>query len=122
MSYPLFIDDTREPSFLWIEEYVGREGIEFARRVDQNWVVARDFDEAADIVTAFGAPRWIAFDHDLGNQSLSGLEFAKWLAAMEMDGHLRLPDDFDYFVHSQNPVGAENIRAYMKNYMEKGRS
>ena len=27
-------------------------------------------------------------------------------------------NDFDYGVHSANPVGAENIRCYMANFMK----
>jgi hypothetical protein len=35
-----------------------------------------------------------------------------------MDNDLQLPVGFGYHVHSMNPVGAENIRKYMENFLK----
>ena len=35
-----------------------------------------------------------------------------------MDNDLDILADFSYNVHSMNPVGAENIRAYMENFLK----
>jgi hypothetical protein len=91
MNWKLFLDDERYP-------------------VDKSWTIARNFDDAVWYVKNYGLPYEITFDHDLGApQNPTG-------AYME-DYELDFPDDFVYYIHSQNPVGAENIRAYMENFL-----
>lgn len=106
MTYSLFIDDERLPP------------------VDGKvWRIARNLAEVASTLGAFGPPKFISFDHDLGEKEPTGYEIAKKLVAGdlgELDGTAfegGLPSDFSFFVHSQNPVGAENIRAFLDNYL-----
>ena len=71
----------------------------------------------------YGIPSYISFDHDLGvdengNVQASGYEIAKWLVEMDMTGKYTMPDDFEFNVHSANPIGKENIEAYLNNYLE----
>jgi hypothetical protein len=77
----------------------------------------RSYDEFTAAITERGLPRSIAFDHDLGERSgvetKSGYDCAKWLVAYCMERGLRLPT---CSVHSQNPVGAENIKALLRSY------
>lgn len=95
MSYSLFLDDERWPP------HDGRQ-----------WLVARSFSFAMAIVQTHGLPSYISFDHDLG-LGKTGYDFAKWLAEYCLDNDS--PPDFDYYVHSQNPIGAESIRSVVDN-------
>lgn len=102
--WKLFIDDIRTPP-------------------DDSFIIARNTDEAKRLIEEYGVPVLISFDHDLGmneNGDIipNGYDFAKWLVEMDMDGIYKLSKNFDFMVHSQNPVGAENIRGYMNNYLE----
>lgn len=104
MKWKLYLDDIRTPS-------------------DPTFMIARTVNDAQKIIHLLGVPTFISFDHDLGiddegNLLLSGYDFAKWLVEMDMEKIFTLDENFDFTVHSQNPVGAENIRAYLKNYME----
>lgn len=98
MRWKLFLDDERYP-------------------IDNNWVIARNFDDAVWYVTNYGLPYFISFDHDLGSPgNRTGMDFAKWFIDYIIDNDL-VVEDFDFFVHSQNPVGAENIRSLMGQFM-----
>lgn len=99
MKWKLFLDDERYPT-------------------TNDWVIARNFDDAVWYVTNYGIPYHIAFDHDLGEpQNRTGYDFAKWFCDWVVDNDLGF-DGFDFSVHSMNPIGAENIRRYMDNAME----
>lgn len=103
MSYRLYLDDLRTP-------------------IDESFVVVRGFEAACEIVLSRGVPSFISFDHDLGADKNgwllpTGYDFAKWLVSSDMDGTISIPDNFSFKVHSQNPVGAKNIQAYMDNYL-----
>ncbi|MGX9985807.1 cyclic-phosphate processing receiver domain-containing protein [Soonwooa purpurea] len=50
-------------------------------------------------------PNFISFDHDLGEEK-TGFDCGKFLVGFCFDYQLKL---LDYTVHSQNPVGKENI-------------
>jgi len=111
MTFNLFIDDERDPINVkwgsWQDQALYR---------DAEWIVARNWFEVLEIVVSLGFPSLISFDHDLGDGEITGYEIAQKLANMVMDG-VQLPADFTFLVHSQNPVGAENIRAYMNNFL-----
>ena len=117
MTYKLFLDDYRVPSFLDIKG--------FQYPYQDPWEIARSMDEAIQIIKQDGLPNFIAFDHDLEDehydgklgQERTGYEFAKWFADYVLDNKLELPANFDYVVHSMNPAGAENIRAFMRNFI-----
>ncbi|KAJ31750.1 cyclic-phosphate processing receiver domain-containing protein [Sulfitobacter pontiacus] len=106
MSYPLFIDDERDPP---------------ADR--QQWRIGRNLREVALIIKELGPPNFISFDHDLGENEPTGYDIAKKLVAGDLgelagnDFERGLPTDFSFYVHSQNPVGAENIRTLLVNYL-----
>jgi hypothetical protein len=59
-----------------------------------------------------GFPSFISFDHDLGGEDTS-IVFINWLTDQLIDGYLAIPSDFDYYVHSQNPIGVDNIKSKM---------
>ena len=103
MSYKLFLDDVRDPS-----------GVHMGNPDD--WIVCRSMQEAVNVISDLGWPNIISFDHDLGNQEPTGMDFAKWLVNLDLDGIL-MPDDFQFHVHSANPTGAANIQGLLDNYM-----
>lgn len=55
----------------------------------------------------------ISFDHDLG-EDLSGYDCAKFLVNYCLDYNIELPKNI--YIHSANPVGAENIKKLIENY------
>ena len=93
----LFIDDERFP-------------------VDSSFVVVRSSAEAMDWVKANGIPQHICFDHDLGGDDTS-MVFLKQLSEWMMDNWKTFPEGFSYGIHSQNPVGRENIKGWMTNML-----
>jgi hypothetical protein len=94
MGWRLFIDDERMPV-----------------REDE-WFIARDYNDARCLVLRHGVPIFISFDHDLGDGP-TGAAFADWLIGFMLNEMWKFPNGFDYYVHSQNPVGAANIRGKM---------
>lgn len=94
MTWRLFIDDLRQP-------------------IRGDCIVARTSQEAIDAVKTRGMPIDIMFDHDLGFNDTS-IEFIRWLEEELVEKRLKFPRGFNYSIHSQNPVGRDNI----KNRME----
>jgi hypothetical protein len=113
MTYSLFIDDERDPVDVawgtWQERELYRTG---------DWIIARNWPETLELIINFGMPNLISFDHDLGNDTINGYEISKRLCDFIMDAKYILPEDFRFLVHSKNPVGAENIRCYMENFLK----
>ena len=132
-TYNLFLDDIRS-----LEE--AHSYTLFAPFIDEHWKIVRNYDQFVSFVKrnferhkAF--PKFVAFDHDLADEHYSnamftdpdkydgyydnkfvektGLECAKWLIGFCMDNGLEFPD---YYVHSMNPVGRQNITSYIENY------
>lgn len=93
-SYKLFLDDERDP-------------------IGKDWVVARSSFDAAVIVAIGGMPSYISFDHDLGEDD-TAMNFLKWLAENCQDRGTTFT--FDYYVHSQNPIGRDNIINFIESF------
>lgn len=91
--WKLFLDDEREP-------------------IGDDWVISRTAEDAQALVVRYGLPRFISFDHDLGD-GLNGSEFVSWLIDHMLASGDQFPAEFGYMVHSQNPIGAGNIRGKM---------
>lgn len=118
MKY-LFLDDERKPSDVtWI--LIGGVGSHGAV-----WEVVRSCEEAKTWVLKNGFPDIISFDHDLGlmhyagdySDGATGFDFAKWLIEYDMNTN-SMPDNFKFTVHSKNPIGSENIRCLLNNYIQ----
>ena len=65
----------------------------------------------------------ISFDHDLGidsegNLLKSGYDLAKWLVRNDLEHTYPLPTNFKYKVHSQNPIGKQNIISLLEGYLK----
>lgn len=100
MTYKMFIDDERDPP-----------------NGETDWVVCRKPQQVFFEVMLKGFPSFISFDHDLG-ADMTGHDIAKDLVEEDMyrNGEM-IPQNFSFYVHSQNPVGAENIRSLLNNYL-----
>ena len=81
------------------------------------WIVVRSSVEAIQVVSELGFPSFISFDHDLGGEDTS-MVFLRRLVNEVWDGKESPPN---YQIHSANPVGAENILAFMESW-KKSRS
>lgn len=98
MTYSLFLDDEREPP---------ADG--------QAWHVARSSTAAIAIVSENGVPAFISFDHDLGGDD-TAMRFIHWLTGWILDTNTTFPPGFDFYVHSQNPIGRGNIQSLMASF------
>lgn len=72
---------------------------------------------AIDYIERNGCPNFISFDNDLMRE-LEGIDLAKWLVEKDMDDPNFLPKDFNFFVHSQNPIAKEKIYSYLGQYLD----
>jgi hypothetical protein len=88
------------------------------RNNDEGTVLVRNVPDLIKLIEENGFPSYISFDHDLGLGELTGHDFAKILVDKVLDGHWIIPDDFTFSVHSDNPVGAENIRGVINSFLK----
>lgn len=82
------------------------------RPIPQGHIGLRSYTEFVTYIIKNGLPDFISFDHDLGLQE-SGFDCAKWLVNYCLDNNLQLPA---FNVHSQNPVGKQNIYSLLQNF------
>jgi hypothetical protein len=61
-------------------------------------------------------PLSISFDHDLGDNVPTGKDLANWLVEQDMQGIIKFPTNFEFHVHSANPVGRQNIEGLLNCY------
>lgn len=100
MVMDLYIDDERNPK-------------------SEGWDIVRSYDEAIHYMRKNGCPKYISFDHDLGYNTPTGKDIAKWMVERDLNDKGKfIPQDFEFNVHSANPVGAKNIAGLLKNYLE----
>jgi hypothetical protein len=104
--------------------------------VDPTWQVVRSYDEFVNHIQYNGLENYqcISFDHDLGEEAMkeyyrnakpngkidydsikekTGMDCARWIVNYALRTQVYLPVTY---VHSANPVGAENIMNYINNY------
>ena len=93
----LFLDDERAPP---------NDG--------NNWHIVRNFSEFKNHIDKNGLPEFISFDHDLGSDFRTGFHCARYLIEYCLDNKLNF-NNFDYYVHSQNPIGKANIIGLVEN-------
>lgn len=105
MTYKMFLDDIRNPEWVYPSQDVN------------GWMVCRSVAEALTVIADLGWPEWISFDHDLGHSDdPTGYDLAWELVEQDLD-HQSMPDNFGFSVHSANVVGSENIRNLLNNYL-----
>ncbi|WP_353149525.1 cyclic-phosphate processing receiver domain-containing protein [Chryseobacterium sp.] len=113
----LFLDDIRYP----VEAYHYTRQDIFLKG---EWHIVRNYEQFVNRILEKGLPELISFDHDLADKQSSvqnsreamektGYDCAKWLVEYCIDNHLDLPE---FYCHSMNPVGKENIISLLKNF------
>jgi hypothetical protein len=84
----------------------------------EGWDIVRNMADATTYMRARGCPSFISFDHDLGEDQPTGYDLVNWMIERDLDENGRfIPVDFDFYVHSQNPTGRDNIILKLKAYL-----
>ena len=93
--WAMFLDDERDPSFIGGGD---------------EWVVVRSSAEAiSETVKRGSLPSKMSLDHDLGGDD-TAMRFLRWATGFDEDWN------FQYSVHSQNPVGRDNLISLLESY------
>ena len=120
MKRVLWLDDIRDPKQQvwnnWIARNVGNP-----LHMNIHWVLK--YHQFIDWIETNGLPDMICFDHDLSDihinkstyKEKTGYDCAKWLVEYCIENNQKLPE---YFIQSANPIGAENIDKYLKNFQK----
>jgi hypothetical protein len=132
MKTLLWLDDIRNP-FLNEEGKVPNSIYDW----NINWVL--NYEQFVTWITMYGLPDAISFDHDLADthytpeeywndyersktyqdiqihEEKTGMDCVKWLVNYCMDNDKKLPV---YYIHSANPVGADNMKGLLSNYLK----
>lgn len=82
------------------------------RSTPENFKRVYDYDEFVNFINKNGVPEFISFDHDLG-EGKTGFDCAKFLVEFCLDNGV---SEINFQVHSQNPVGKENIEKLLDNF------
>jgi len=100
--------------------------------IQKDWIVVRNYNEFVEYIEKNGVDELvISLDHDLGDSHYdfdwmetgvidyskhtekSGYDVVKWLCDYCLENGKKIPE---YYIHSQNTVGADNMRSYLENY------
>lgn len=100
-KWALFLDDERVPTSAFYDKHG------FV-------IVCTTVDAAMNCIKILGIPAFMSLDHDLGPNEQTGYEFLKQFVNYLLDNELKW--DYDYYVHSQNPVGKSNMEGLIKSY------
>ena len=98
----MYLDDIRNP------------------KTSNNWFVVRSFKDAIFYMNKNGCPSYISFDHDLGKNEKTGFDLTKWIIEkdLNMNGKF-IPQNFNFNVHSANPIGKINIEGLLNQYIKQ---
>lgn len=120
MTWNLFLDDERELADVTWAPWQIRE-----KYRNEEWVICRSYGDAMVEILNRGFPKFVSFDHDLGHDVYSGFYLAKQLVENDIisgDKESRqayvFAPDFDYHVHSKNPIGKANIEGLIDGYLK----
>lgn len=106
-SYNVFFDDIRTLDMV----YPGQE-----EKFD---FVVRTIDEFKEMIELYGIPSFVSFDHDLGlNKDGSPAEVYEVIKWIVYEKELDI-SEMDFAIHSDNPVGAENIESLLNNWKKE---
>lgn len=118
----LFLDDDafHQEKIRNPEIYYPLIGADNVLNLMQNFNVVKfiNVPEVQSYISLNGCPNFISFDNDLGENQLEGIDLAKWLVEKDMDNNNFIPDDFQFFVHSQNIEAKKRIYNYLNQYLE----
>jgi hypothetical protein len=131
-KYNLFLDDVRDPSLClnYKTKFMPDNRREYSM---SEWTIVRNYDEfTKTLKSKFSEgmfPGLVSFDHDLADihyypesraesfeyYEETGVDCAKFLVQFCIDNDLNLPE---FYIHSANPLGAENIYQAMQDYFK----
>jgi len=123
----IFLDDIRQPKDVtWVELPL------------VEWIVVKNYNDFTRVISSFGVPTRVTFDHDLADEHYqeyvwnnhpnninkgkfrydqmkerTGYDCAKWLVYYCIERGVSFPE---YYVHTLNPIGKENIISYIENF------
>jgi len=117
MTYAMYLDDVRNPEDTYGGHNPALVQFPYQQGSHTSWVVCRDYDAAVKTFLQRGWPSMVSFDHDLGDNIPTGMDFARFLVEQDMDSD-GMPDGFRYFVHSANPCGSANITGLLTGYLK----
>jgi len=107
--YYLWLDDIRDP-MVHYHRVMSTGQLNEIEEI--KWV--KDYDECIATITKYGLPYHISFDHDLGEDPRTGYDVAKYIINLLLDNpRIKAPT---ISVHSDNPVGSENILKLFISY------
>lgn len=116
MTWNLFIDDERNIEDVTWAPWQVRE-----KYRNEEWVICRNYVQVMTEIMIRDFPSFISFDHDLGDGEPTGYDIVKELVEIDMTSvneEARIPDGFNFYVHSQNPIGKANIEGLLNNYLK----
>lgn len=120
-NYTIFLDDLR--SIGDVELYVNKTN-DYIVDVVSRFIICRDYDEAVALIKSKGRlPQYISFDNDLGEDDFGknkkeGRHLVNWIVDALLDEKYQLPNNFEFFVHSANPVAKDYIQGTMENIIK----
>jgi len=83
------------------------------------WTIARSSAEPIAMMSHQGCPEFISFDHDLGGED-KAMAIVHFMVEQDLDfDKAWIPRGFAYTVHSENPVGAQNIHGLLGGYLRE---
>jgi hypothetical protein len=111
-TYALFLDDFRFPNWINYIQYP----------ILSSWMIARHYYQFVEIIEKYGIPSLISWDYDLDRHGLedpgpykNGLDCVKYLIQYCTKNNLKFPPSV---VHSQNPIGGQEIFNFLSNYLQ----
>ena len=115
MTWNLFIDDERN-----LEDVTWAPWQIQEKYRNEDWAIARNLWEVQLQIIKNGCfPSFVSFDHDLGDDTPSGHEIAKFMIDVDiMEQAVGFPENFDFYVHSKNPIGKANIEGLLNSYLK----
>ncbi len=97
MSYKLYLDDERIPK-------------------ENDFVIARTYEEACNIVSEKGLPSFISFDYWL-QERYTGLDFAIWVIMYCLRENIE--PSFKFKSHSADKVNGRKITEFLNKRIKK---
>jgi len=81
-------------------------------------VIVRSSAIAVEYLTNHECPTMISFDHDLGDED-TAMVVVHFLIERDLNENGNfIPTNFEFNVHSANPVGAANIEGTLNSYLK----
>lgn len=82
-------------------------------------IIIRSSKESIEYMEINGCPNYISFDHDLGGED-TVMNVIKFMIERDLDMDEKfIPKNFEFNVHSANPVGRDNIQGYLDSYLNQ---